>query len=162
MSRRQKVESWLGSKPRRILVHVSRRSCHFSCLILWLGTTSESDEESHNSSGFSSILPSNMSLLTACHDLKNSTIGTQVDEDDLLHHANFKVCRVYKSKINFVGSLYSNRKTCQKNQTEETAKVEAAARFVQFFNAQKRPFYSWWKYSTFSEKTGEKTAKIEN
>ena len=71
MSRRRKVEKWLNVKPRRIMETSS----------------SSSNDSDNDSSGCSSILPSNMSLFTSQLILTaqshSSSIATQVNEDDL-------------------------------------------------------------------------------
>ena len=75
MSRRRKVEKWLNVEPRRILETSSSSS-------------NDGDDESiADSSGCSSILPSNMSLFTSQLILTaashSTSIATQVNEDDL-------------------------------------------------------------------------------
>ena len=71
MSRRRKVEKWLNVKPRRIMETSS----------------SSSNDGDNDSSGCSSILPSNMSLFTSQLILTapshSISIATQVNEDDL-------------------------------------------------------------------------------
>ena len=120
-SRRKKVENWLGTKPRRILASSSSDDdvrkeiitfCGFKIFLKILLTQSKIDycfrkkvnlwKSSHNSSGVSSIIASNLSLLTSQmiepEKCSNSTIGTQVDESDFERSRDVATQTAPKSK----------------------------------------------------------------
>ena len=81
MSRRRKVEAWLGRKPRRIME-----------------TVSESDD-SEASSGFSSIPAVNVSLVTSYMLNKSESRGTQCSEEDI--EFKFKTVATQTSNTQF-------------------------------------------------------------